>query len=197
MWVSAAVVSETCDNGISMRPLTQDDGTVWIETRREGLLALVGHDLLLAVRRFRVQVAPSGDEVEAQLDASSVTLQSVLDGDREVPGGISARDRRRIERKVADEVLEVRRHPDIRFASTTVTETASGLSIEGALTIRGVERPVTLDVMQVSGRWRARCALRTSDFGIRPVTALLGTLKVQDVVQVFVDLPAPVTHDSQ
>lgn len=42
-------------------------------------------------------------------------------------------------------VLDTRRHPEIRFESTKVRPTATGASVTGLITIRGVTREITLD----------------------------------------------------
>ncbi len=170
---------------------TEREGTIWIETRREGLLSPVGHDLRLEVGRFTIEVDRERDTVRATVKTATVRLRAALDGDQERPGSIGGRDQRRIERKIADDVLKTQRHPQAVFEGSSVVTTATGYALEGSLTLRGVTRPIAVEALRSEGRLVARVALRKSDFGIRQVSALLGTLKVRDVVHVVVDVPEP------
>lgn len=169
--------------------ITEQDGTIWIETRRKGLLSAVGHDLRLEVGRFEVTVSADRTAVSARAQAGSVGLRAALDGQHELPTSIGRRDKARIERKVTDEVLHARHHPAISFESTSVVATPNGYLVEGSLSIRGVARRVSAAAIRRDARLEARFAIRTSDFGIRPVTALMGALKVRDEVHIVVNLP--------
>jgi polyisoprenoid-binding protein YceI len=172
-----------------MTRLSEQDGTIWLETRREGLLGPVGHDLRLEVGRFTVEVSTQRDSVRASVEASTVRVRDALDGDTESPGALGRRDRGRIERTIADEVLRVRQHPLIRFESAAVVAEGEGYRITGALTLRDVTRTITATAHPTESRLVTRFMLRKSDFGIRQVTALLGALRVRDEVAVIVDLP--------
>ncbi len=44
-----------------------------------------------------------------------------------------------------DDVLDTRRHPEIRFKSTKITGTIHGAKVTGDLTVRGITKQVTMD----------------------------------------------------
>jgi polyisoprenoid-binding protein YceI len=163
-------------------------GRLLVRTRRAGFAAAAGHDLVLEARRWsaRLAVADSGDaSLGATVDARSLEVT-------EASGGVkplTERDHADIARNMAQAVLRSDRHRDITFASTSVTPVGDDrLAVAGDLTIAGAVRPVqfTIEVHEDAGltRLRARVALRQSEWGIRPFSALLGTLKVADAVEV-------------
>jgi polyisoprenoid-binding protein YceI len=168
---------------------TERDGSLWIETKREGLLAPVGHDLRLEARRFRVEISADRQSVKATIESSSVAVKSALVRTMERPGALGRIERRRIEHKIAQEVLAAPRFPVIEFLCDTLSETATGYTLAGRLSVHGATNTITLHVDRSGARLRSRAVVRLSDFGIRPVTAFLGTLRVRDEVSVVVDLP--------
>ncbi len=56
--------------------------------------------------------------------------------------------------------------------------------MQGDLTLHGQTHPVKVDVERQNGRHRGSAGLRQSEFGITPVTAAGGTIKVKDEVRV-------------
>jgi polyisoprenoid-binding protein YceI len=162
-------------------------GRVLVKTGREGLAARAGHDLTLEITRWsaRVTVPAGGDEsaatLTAELDLGSLTV-------REGSGGakpLSDRDRRDIRaqaRKILGDAATA------SFTSTRVIPDAGAAgagAIEGTLTLRGVSRPVRLQVTSpVRGRYLATVAIRQTDFGITPYSGFFGTLKLRDEVAV-------------
>lgn len=95
---------------------------------------------------------------------------------------------------LSDRVLDAARFPTIGFRSTRVSVAAmapssADLLIEGTLTLHGRTRPITLRAraaFDADGGVTARgsYALTQSDFGMVPVTAAGGTIRVRDVVDV-------------
>lgn len=87
----------------------------------------------------------------------------------------------------------MKRFPTIVFRSRRVSAappvaTGVALAIEGDLTLHGVTRPLTIHASATlhADRLTARgtFVIKQTDFGIRPVTAGGGTVKVKDEVQV-------------
>jgi polyisoprenoid-binding protein YceI len=86
--------------------------------------------------------------------------------------------------------LDADKYPTIHFRMDryTVVSPATAdslkLRVEGALTVRGIEKPITLDARALKGDkgvWLEGAEpLDMSDFGIKPPTMMLGTLKVKD-----------------
>ncbi|MGZ3404978.1 MAG: YceI family protein [Polyangia bacterium] len=152
-----------------------------VYTYREGLLAAVGHDLCLRVERFTVEVTgePAAPAILARFDATSLRTT----------GAISPGDARKIERDAADTVLAARRFPTIEFRSTRVVLDGDRAHIDGALTLHGVTRTLAVDAVADAGAWRAEVRLDQRDFGIKPFSAMLGTLRVRPEVLVAIRVP--------
>lgn len=158
---------------------------VQVFTFKEGLLSRVAHDLRLHVDRFTI--TREGDEVIAKFEASSLVVDGAMrDGglDRDELG---ARDRKKIEATIRDEILRTRQHPGIEFRGR-IEEPR--LRVVGELSLKGVRRPLTIIATRERDRIRARVELRPSDFGIEPFKALAGAIRLQDRVRVELDLDA-------
>lgn len=90
------------------------------------------------------------------------------------------------------EALQKDSHPNIVFTATTVNATATGTNtwtaqVKGTLTMAGVSKQVTVKAiiksgangrMSVSGTH----AMKMTDFGISPPTALMGTMTTGDAI---------------
>jgi polyisoprenoid-binding protein YceI len=88
------------------------------------------------------------------------------------------------------DALQMDQHPDIVFVLRDLTESkATSLTVKGTLTIAGTSKTVSLTVdRRVDSKgvltFSGTKALKMTDFGIDPPTALLGTLKTGDDVTV-------------
>lgn len=153
---------------------------------REGLLAAVGHDLCLTVSRFTIDIGgdvgadgDGGDAITGEFDAASLRVS-----------GVSADDARKIERNAADDVLAASRFPTVTFRSTKVArDGAERARVEGTLTLHGATRPLAFDVAADGDLWRAELVLDVRDYGIKPYSAMFGTLRVKAEVRVVIRVP--------
>ena len=160
-------------------------------TFREGLLAAVGHDLVLRVTRFTVDVDPVGRTLEAVLDPASLRVEHAVQDGRPAPAALGDRDRATIEQAIVEQVLEVARFPEIRFVATAARETVEGLDLDGTLTLHGVASPLTLHARRDGGAYAAQVVLHQPAFAITPYSALLGALRVKPDVHVQIRVPVP------
>ena|SRR5579883_2390298 len=158
-------------------------------TFKEGLLSAAAHDLELRVGRFTIEVDPAAPSVSARFDPASLRVEHALHDGRPAPAALSAADKRKIERTIADEVLEPRRFPEIRFASTAIEGAGDTRRVRGTLSLHGVERAIAIDARREGGRWLVEARLHQPDFAIRPYTAMLGTLRIKADVLVRLALP--------
>jgi len=94
------------------------------------------------------------------------------------------------------EALQAAKHPDLTFALESARLQGAGgpttkVEVKGALTVAGVARPVTLvlDVRRDGNRLLAsgELPLKMSDFGIKPPTAMMGTMRTGDAVRVKIE----------
>jgi polyisoprenoid-binding protein YceI len=81
----------------------------------------------------------------------------------------------------------------IAFRSNAVDVAADGaLRVRGDLDLLGTTRPVTFDLAAGDdGRLTGSTRLKQTDWGIKPYSALFGTLKVADEVEVGIDARLP------
>lgn len=165
-----------------------------VQAFADGLLSVFGHNPTIAVCGF------GGDAgfVPGTLAAASV-LMLVQSNSLALTSKASEKDRLEIERAMRDDVLETARYPEIVFMSTSVAvkQLAEGkyqAQINGSLSLHGVTRTQQIDAqLTVSeGRLRAQgeCSLRQSDYNIKLVSALGGTLKVKDELKLSFDISA-------
>jgi polyisoprenoid-binding protein YceI len=164
------------------------NATCRVYTFKEGVLAAVGHDLVLAVDRFTLELEPEG--VRATFDLASIRTICARKNRADAPGVLSADDCRQIEENTRTQVLEVSRFPTATFTSTKLDrDDPEEWEVAGQLALHGVTRAVRAQVRQVAGRRVARLALNQPDWGIKPFSALLGTLRVKPGIEVEVSIP--------
>jgi polyisoprenoid-binding protein YceI len=166
--------------------LDGSDGELLIRTGVAGRAAQLGHRLTIAMLRWRVTVQWHAEEpVGAELTGDVDSLE-VVRGD----GGLTplSGPEKILVRGNALRSLNARRFPRIGFAATTIEQTGDGYRLTGTLTIHGKTRPQIVDVCteDLGDSWRlsSETVIRQTDFGIKPYSQLLGSLKVADKVTV-------------
>ena len=94
--------------------------------------------------------------------------------------------------------LKAEAHPTIRYELSTydVTDTAEGASVsaQGELTIAGATQPVVMAITLVrdedgSVRARGEHQVVMPQFGVKPPSLMLGTMKVGEKVTITFDVP--------
>ncbi len=156
-----------------------------MRTARKGAAAKAGHDLVIEVTSWSATLTLAAEEAQSalELDADPASLKV-----REGTGGVMELgddDRREIEQNIVDEVLG--RHP-IEFRSASVERAGERLAVRGDLTLAGRSQPVTFELgLAPDGRISGSATVKQTDWGIKPYTALFGTLKVADEVRVEVE----------
>ncbi len=184
-------MAEPSAKSASERIFGPDAATCEVLTFREGALSAMAHDLLLRVTAFELSIDPAAPAaVSARFDARSLRVVSAMRHGRALPGALRPRDEREIEATIASTVLRAARFPEIRFASTDVSRRGDGYDVRGTLTLAGVTRPIGLAVRREAERLVGEVTIHQPAFGIRPYSAMLGTLKVKADVLVRVSVPA-------
>lgn len=102
---------------------------------------------------------------------------------------LSARDREELrERLLGPDVLDAEKHRWISYHSLTLERTEGGWIVGGELNLHGQVRPLTVKVAREKNRYTGSATFRPADFGIAPVAALGGTVRVKDDVEVQFDI---------
>ncbi|MEV0148634.1 MULTISPECIES: YceI family protein [unclassified Nonomuraea] len=169
-----------------------ESGRLLVDTTRTGIGAKAGHDLTIEVTRWRGEatVEPSRSSVTVEIDAESLEVRKATGGVKPLTGS----DRQEIEKIVREKILRTARHPTITFRSTRVDGTAESFRVEGELTIVGVTRPVAVQGSATEGRAHGSAVIVQSQWGIRPYSALFGTLKLSDEVEVRFEVALKPKH---
>jgi polyisoprenoid-binding protein YceI len=157
-----------------------------------GLLSFLGHSPVFAVRQFAGSVSfddKGADTVRAEITVRPDSL--------ELTDAVSASDRREIETTMRRDVLETATFPEIVYrvtdaAAETISPGRYRLRLGGPLDLHGVRHPQRVDaeltVYPDGIALKGGCSLRLSDYRIRPVTALGGTIKLKDEVRLAFDV---------
>jgi polyisoprenoid-binding protein YceI len=152
----------------------------------------------LMVSHVRGQLGPvSGTVVIDEQDVSRSRIDVTVD-----VRGIDSRDPKRDEHLRSADFFDVENHPTVTFRSTRVEAPrglAGNLRVTGELTIRGVSRPVTLDVEAlppaIQDPWgnarrgvSARARVNRKDWGLKWNLAIeAGGVAVGDEVAIEID----------
>ena len=169
-------------------------GRFTVQAFASGLLSFLGHSPTFAVRDFVGEMrfdptTPSNVGLELVVRADSLAL---LDNVRPA-------DRADIEGRMRGEVLETSAYPEIRFRGDEVSAgrvdgSTYRFRLAGKLSLHGVTHPHAVDAevrLYDDGlRLAGGSQLRPSDYGIRPVTALGGAIRLRDELRVAFDLGA-------
>ena len=178
--------------GAVPRAYVVDPGSssVQVHVGKSGVFGFAGHEHDVVAQRVAGTVEADPDD----LARSTVALTFEASGLRVVAEGEPAGDAPKVQEVMSGpKVLDAARFPSITFRSRTVTgrRVADGvyeLQVAGELSLHGVARPVTVPVrVEVSGATltaTGRTVVAQRAFGIQPVSAGGGTVKVKNEVDV-------------
>ena len=169
--------------------VVESKSSVQIHVGKSGALSFAGH-------KHEVQAPVSGTVVAdpANLSDSSVDLTFASGRLHVLPDGEPSGDAPKVEEAMhGPEVLDAVRFPKIQFKSTKVTGQApSGggydLSLVGELSLHGATQEITVPVnVTLDGRTLTavgQTTLRHDQFGMKPVTAGGGSVKVAKEIHI-------------
>ena len=188
----ATVVSEDLAAQQPSRLLTVDPETsrVVIEVGKAGLFSFAGHTHQVVApaivgRINLVESDPSRSTVRVEFDAAALMVTGEGEPEEDVPEVQQV--------MLSDQVLDVARYPSIEVESREVSvaerdDRSLNLVVAGELTLHGVTRPV---ILRANVILEARTVtvtgaveIKQSDFGIEPVRAAAGMVRVKDELQV-------------
>jgi polyisoprenoid-binding protein YceI len=171
-----------------------EGGNFRVRAFATGLLSVLGHNPTIAIPEFEGEILLNPKAVEQ----SSLRLL-IHSASLTVTDDISEKDRTEINRAMHQEVLESDSYPDIVYQCSALTASKTGegqywVALNGELTLRGVKRtqPVSARVSLNGDKLRAAgdFTIRQSDYEIRPVTAVGGTIKLKDELKFAFDITA-------
>jgi polyisoprenoid-binding protein YceI len=165
-----------------------DNGTLTVRTGKGGAASKAGHNLRIEVTKWAATLE-GGAEPAIELTADAKSLRV-----REGTGGVQSLgddDKAGIEQTIDEEVLK---GAAIRFRSTGVEVSSNGrrMEVAGELELVGRRAPIDFSLrVDDDGHISGSAVIRQTDFKIKPYSALFGTLKVVDEVDVEIDGTLP------
>nr|WP_255525444.1 YceI family protein [Mycolicibacterium sp. BK634] len=164
--------------------MTAAEGELQILTGVGGPAAKMGHRLTIAMASWRADVQWRGKQpVSAELVVDVDSLQ-VVKGE----GGVTplTGPEKGVVRSNALKALDVKKYPQITFSAEDIDKTATGYRLTGTVEIHGTSRPqiVDLAVEDSGGVWvmSADVPVVQTQFGVKPYSLFVGSLKVADEV---------------
>jgi len=163
------------------KPIDAAHSTMMVHVFKAGVLSALGHDHEITAPVAEGSVDAAARKVELRLNAAAL---------RVVDAKASDKDRGEIQSTMlGSEVLDAQNFKEIRFLSTSAGQLAAGAwTVTGDLTLHGQTRPITVQVREKDGRYTGSGKLKITEFGIKPVKAAGGTVRVKDEVQIDFDI---------
>lgn len=158
------------------------------------MLAAFGHSPTLAARDFSGEARFTPETFQ-----EAYLLIRIKAASLSVTDDISDKDRREMERTMNEEVLETSRYPEIVYESKKIAASNAGdgrfsVKLAGELQMHGVtsSQSLALQAVFIGGTLRAHgeFTVRLSTYGIKPPSAIGGTLKVKDELKCSFDVLA-------
>ena len=165
-----------------------------VQAFASGFLSAFAHNPKFAIRDLSGEINFDPEQIEKSTMHLVIRATSLS-----VTDNISDKDRREIEGEMRDKVLEIAKYPEIVFdvADVTMSKADDGQAnviLNGQLSLHGVTHqqkvPATIVVAGEMLRAFGEFSLRQTDYGIKPVSAVGGGLKVKDEVKFTFDIAA-------
>jgi len=191
VWVLSGVLWVEASRAETARySVDAERSRVSIHVGKAGAFKFAGHEHDVIARLLEGEVVA----VPEDLGRSTVKLRFETAGLRVSEKGEPAGDAPKVqETMLGPKLLDAERHPSIAFVSTEVTGKAASaaayeLEVSGDLTLHGTTRRVKLPVrVELKGETleaTGRLPLEQTAFGLKPVSAGAGTVKVKDEVRI-------------
>jgi polyisoprenoid-binding protein YceI len=193
--VHYAIEPKGTDEGTTVRYNIEIKGSTFtVRAFAAGLLSAFGHNPTITIPDIEGEIILNPGEIE-QSSMRMVAHPAAMT----VTDDISEKDRQEINRKMHDEVLESDSFPDIVYECSHLSASKTGegqywAALRGELTVHGVKRnqPISArlslngDTLLAAGEF----SIRLSDYEIRPVSAVGGTIKLKDEVKLSFNISA-------
>ncbi|MBX7222309.1 MAG: YceI family protein [Blastocatellia bacterium] len=174
--------------------LEPKQSTFTLKVLTKGILSPFAHDRTIGITDFVgeasiVPTATVGSSARMEIQAGSL----------QVLNKVSADQKREIERRMRDEVLESAKYPKITFQTQEIriAKIVNGVryaQIVGNLTLHGVTKPLVFNaqVIRDEGKLRAtgQFQINQTDFQIKLISAAGGAIKVKDTLTFSFDIVA-------
>jgi polyisoprenoid-binding protein YceI len=157
----------------AQKALDTEHSSLTIHVGKTGLFSAAGHE--------HVVTAPvAGGSVD---DGSHPQVEFWVESGRLT---VAPEDHQsEVQQRMQEQVLESGKFPEIRFASSEIKPSGNGeWDVVGKLTLHGETKAVRLQVRFADQAYVGSVTIKQTDFGIQPVSAGGGTVKVKDELKI-------------
>jgi polyisoprenoid-binding protein YceI len=159
-------------------PIDFQRSTITIHVGKTGMLSAAGHD-----HTINAPIS-SGTIRESQAPYVEFTVATAKMSVQPDPR-VDAKTQAEIQKDMEETTLDISKFPEITFRSSRIEKLADGQwRVAGDLSLHGVTKPVTLTVTRIGESYKAHTTLKQTDFGIKPVVAAGGMIKVKNDVEI-------------
>lgn len=160
---------------------TAPHSSITIHVHKAGLFSAFGHN--------HTVVAPVA---HGAFDTRAMTADVVIESKqlKVTDSDVSEKDRQEVQTTMlGPKVLDSDKYPQIHFASSRIVESSpQHLRISGKLDLHGVTRELSFEMTGGPDHYRGTTRLKQTDFGIQPVSVGGGTVKVQNEIDLDLDI---------
>lgn len=160
------------------KPIDTQRSTITIHVGKSGLLSAAGHEHIVDAPIASGTIQENG---EPHIEFTVQTAKMTVRFDPKV--GPATQDA--IQKDMDELTLDTKKFPEIVFRSTHAERLAGGdWKVDGNLSLHGVTKPVTVRARQMPNSFTGHTFLKQTDFGIKPVTAAGGTIRVKNEIEI-------------
>ena len=154
--------------------------TITIHVGKTGALSGFGHNHVIVAPIAHGSVDTKARKVEITVLTAQMKVTDT-DSEKDVP---------EIQKTMlGPTVLNAEKFPEIHFKSSRVEQTAPGhFRVTGTLSLHGVNKPLTFAVTESGKRYQGKTKFLQTAFGIQPVKAGGGAVKVKDELELEFDI---------
>jgi len=156
-----------------VKPIDTEHSSFTIHVGKSGLFSVAGHDheVVAPIAEGVVDDSEPG-HVWLRIEAAKLTV-------------LPEQDQAEVQSAMQSQVLESKRFPEIRFASTSIAKVGDGKwASTGNLTLHGQTKVITVQVQREKDGYTGQTKIKQTQFGIQPVSAAGGAIKVKDELQI-------------
>lgn len=174
--------------------LTPSSGSIFVYTFKDGMLSAVSHDLLIKVTDFKINLnMPEGDLTSAnfnlEIKSDSLKVICAMNNGKRQPALLKDKDKSDIISFMKNDVLHASKYRLITFKSINIEQKENDYVVKGELNLHGTRKNITFKVKSDDGkRFKGTVVLAQTHYGIKPYNALMGALKVKNIIKIGFDL---------
>ena len=155
------------------KQIDAEHSTLTIHVGKSGLLSAAGHEhtVTAPIAEGTIDDGPTA-KVSFRVEAARLTV-------------LPEEHQSEVQHTMQERVLESGRFPEIKFVSDKVQPTGDRRwDVSGRLTLHGETRAVQVRVQLVDGSYVGNATIKQTDFGIEPVSAAGGAVKVKNELMI-------------